>query len=92
MADQYNTAVYGSPLTDTSGGWGAVTATLATLVADGASPTQAHVTALANAIAAVGGAFPICLAVDLSQFQSRSALVAIINQMAQTIVAPIVGA
>lgn len=53
MADTYQTLVIGSEVSSASGGLGTavadlatVAANVATLVADGASPTQAHVTTL----------------------------------------------
>lgn len=55
MADTYQSWVYGAELTPAIGGVSQFASDLATLVADGASPTQAHVTAVANDWSAMSG-------------------------------------
>jgi hypothetical protein len=94
MSDLYNTVLYGSPSADTSaGGSGAVMATVATMVAVGSGDNSANVTTLQGQLAAVGGQnSAIVLTVDLSRFNSRSALVQVIAQLAQQVAGSISGA
>jgi hypothetical protein len=86
MADTYQSMVMGAELVAGSGGISTVNSTLATLVADGASPTQAHVTAVANAVLAFqGGALTphaaVFLNVDTTQVSTASVLRGILLQM-----------
>lgn len=83
----FQTISYGVD-TDVPGG---VLAAVATLVADGASPTQAHVTVLAAAAQALPLG-SITISVDISKFTSRSAALGIINQLASLVVSTITGA
>jgi hypothetical protein len=84
MADTYLTLTYGNPSSDTTtGGLGAVNAAVAVLVADGASPTQAHVTSLASAVTAagIGANSPITLVVDTAVITSMSALRNLVDKL-----------
>lgn len=55
MADTYKTLSFGSEVSKGTGGVGSAASAVATLVADGASPTQAHVTAHNTAFQALVG-------------------------------------
>ena len=55
MSDTYKSFVYGSEITAAIGGVSQLATDLATLVADGDSPTQAHATAVANDWCALTG-------------------------------------
>jgi hypothetical protein len=68
---------------DTTTGLGLLNASLATLVADGASPTQAHVTAVANAVQGLGfsNTPAVFLCVDASLVTSVGALRNVLNTL-----------
>lgn len=92
MADTYKSTVFGKELVVGSGGISTVNSTLATLVADGASPTQAHVTSVANAILAfqAGALTPnaaVFLSVDTTVVSSASVLRGILIQMLNNLIA-----
>jgi hypothetical protein len=70
---------------DTTDGLGLLNAALATLVADGASPTQAHVTAVNNVVIGLGIANTpaVTLIVDASLVTSVGALQNILVNLVQ---------
>lgn len=92
MSDTYKSMVFGQEVVAGSGGISTVNSTLATLVADGASPTQAHVTSVANAVLAFqsGAITPkaaVFLNVDTTAVPSASVLRGILIQMLNNLIA-----
>jgi hypothetical protein len=88
MSDTYASTSFGSNSSDTaSGGLGNINSALATLIADGASPTQAHVTALNTAMqaAGLGTANPaVYVLVDTARITQMSVLRNILDGLAST--------
>lgn len=83
MADTYQTFVIGSELAAGTGGLSSLASTMATLVADGATPTQAHVTAANTALQGITGATQAALLVnvDTTRVPTVSVLRALLNQV-----------
>lgn len=83
MADTYRSFAAGTEAVAGSGGLKTMLASIATLVADGASPTQAHVTAHNTNVAAFTGfsSAAVFVNVDTTRVSTVSALGAMFNQI-----------